>query len=85
MRFMAARIGAIDSPGCTTRATGTPAVTVVPAVVGTYDLTETGPPGYDASAWQMIVAPAKTPKAGMSNVTPSLAKQRRLMVGSPRP
>ena len=51
----------------------------VPAASELPTLHEAGVPGYDASAWQMIVAPAKTPKeivdGSMPSSTPSCASQ----------
>ena len=40
--------------------TGSPAVTAAQVQVGTYTLTETGPPGYTASAWDLRRRPRST-------------------------
>jgi tripartite-type tricarboxylate transporter receptor subunit TctC len=61
------------------RALGVSALTRVPAVPDIPPLAEVGVPGYDAVAWQMVVAPANTPKA----IIAKLNAEMRAIVASP--
>ena len=49
-----------DGPTPISGSTGDPAITNAPVQVGTYDLSESGPPGYDAH--RLGRAPAAAPR-----------------------
>src|SRR4029077_15786789 len=51
---------AVNGGSTITGVTGTPAVTGAVALIGTYNLSETGPPGFTASAWSCAGAASST-------------------------